>query len=92
MPDFAGRFSRPVFSPRPPESPDPPASTIRDRPLRREEAEDLEQELALISHEQFMALQKCSYLRMSEQEAGEYDRRRIRIGEICALLEKYKSR
>lgn len=63
-----------------------------DRPLRPEEAEDLEQELALISHQQFMALQKCSYLQMSEQEAGEYDKRRIRIGEICDLLEKYKSR
>lgn len=65
---------------------------IPDHPLRPEDAEDLEQELALISHQQFMALQKSSYLRMSEKEAGEYDKRRIRIGEICALLEKYRPR
>ncbi|MGC2635654.1 MAG: hypothetical protein WA294_00645 [Acidobacteriaceae bacterium] len=60
--------------------------------LRPEQVEDLEQELALLSHQQFMSLQKSSYLRMSPAEAGEYDKRRIRIGEICALLEKYRPR
>lgn len=65
---------------------------IPEPPLRPEEAEDLEQELALISHQQFMALQKAPYLRMSAEEAREYDQRRMRIGEICALLQKHRSR
>ena len=65
---------------------------IPEPTLRPDEAEDLEQELALLSHLQLMSLQRAPYLRMSDVEADNYDKRRIRIGEICALLEKYRSR
>lgn len=57
---------------------------------RTQESEDLEEELARLSHQQYLALQKDSYLRMSAAEAAEYDKRRIRIGEICGLLARFR--
>jgi hypothetical protein len=39
---------------------------------------------------QYEALQKSSYLQMPQKEADVYDRRRVRIGELCDLLTKFR--
>jgi hypothetical protein len=57
----------------------------------KNEADALSAELAALSRRQYEALLKSPYLRMSPEEAAEYDRRRIRIGDICELLAKYRS-
>ena len=51
----------------------------------------MEKELAVLTRLQYEALQRSSYLRMSQSEAEEYDKRRLTIGELCELLAKYKS-
>lgn len=61
---------------RPPSSPD--------------RVKELGAELTRLSHAQSEALLKAAYLNMSPDEAAAYDRRRIRIGEICSLLAEYK--
>ena len=47
-------------------------------------------ELRVLYRLQYEALQKSSYLRMSEKEAEVYDRRRVRIGELCDKLTKLR--
>jgi hypothetical protein len=42
--------------------------------------------LSLLTKLQYEALQRSSYLRMSQSEAEAYDERRIRIGQICEIL------
>jgi hypothetical protein len=48
-------------------------------------------ELRVLYRLQYEALQKSSYLRMSEKEAEVYDRRRVRIGELCENLAKLRA-
>lgn len=56
------------------------------------ERRDLERELSKLSRQQNVALQTASYEKMSKAEAEEYDERRIRIAEICALLSRFNSK
>ena len=53
-----------------------------------ERAKDLSLELSLLSRQQYEALQKAPYRRMSRAEREVYDRRRLRIAELCGLLGK----
>jgi hypothetical protein len=54
------------------------------------EAKDLAEELSRLTRQQYEALQRASYLHMSANEAAEYDERRIRIGELCGVLGKFR--
>jgi hypothetical protein len=58
--------------------------------LSAEQAKKLAEEMAALSKLQFEALQTAAYMKMSKQEAAQYDQRRLRIGEICGLLGKFK--
>lgn len=55
-----------------------------------EQAKELAEELTRLSNEQTEALQRAAYFNMSREEAAEYDKRRVRISELCSLLGKYK--
>jgi hypothetical protein len=46
----------------------------------------LSSELAAITRNQYQALLKASLVPLTHEEASEYDRRRLRIGEICTKL------
>ena len=61
-----------------------------DNKLSAEQANKLSDELTALSKQQSEALLSSAYIRMSLEEAKEYDKRRIRIGEICELLAKFK--
>ena len=54
------------------------------------DSESMSAELSVLYMLQYEALQKSSYLRMSEKEAEVYDRRRVRIGELCDKLDKLR--
>jgi len=54
--------------------------------------ENLSEEHASLARQQYEALQKSPYVRMSESEARVYDERRLRIGEICELLAEFRSK
>jgi hypothetical protein len=54
------------------------------------EYQKLADELSKLSKLQSRALQASAYVLMSAQEAQEYDARRIRIGELCERLGKFK--
>ena len=54
------------------------------------DAATLSSELAVLSQQQFEALLKESYVNMSQEEAGEYDKRRLRMNEIHRLLAQMK--
>jgi hypothetical protein len=58
--------------------------------LSAEQAKELAEELAMLSRLQSEALQTAAYAKMSQQEASQYDHRRMRIGEICGVLAKFK--
>jgi hypothetical protein len=58
--------------------------------LSSEKAKELADEMAALSKLQSEALQTAAYTKMSAQQAAEYDQRRLRIGEICALLGKFR--
>lgn len=60
--------------------------------LATEEADRLSEELSALAKKQYEALQKKSYVNMSEAEADGYDKRRLRIGEICDILAKFRIR
>jgi hypothetical protein len=51
---------------------------------------ELADELSILSKQQSMALQKAAYFSMSDGEAQKYDERRIRIGQICDQLAKFR--
>jgi hypothetical protein len=51
---------------------------------------ELADELSDLSKLQSHALQASAYALMNAQEAQEYDARRIRIGELCERLGKFK--
>jgi|HubBroStandDraft_4_1064222.scaffolds.fasta_scaffold522488_1 hypothetical protein len=55
-----------------------------------DEAKRISAELLAMSKMQYEALQKASYLRMPHWEREVYDRRRARIGDLCAQLAKYR--
>lgn len=50
------------------------------------ESESMSAELSVLYMLQYEAVQKSSYLRMSEKEAEVYDRRRMRISDLCDRL------
>lgn len=54
------------------------------------QAKLLADELSTLSKQQSLALQGSSYGKMSKADAERYDRRRIRIGELCGLLSQYQ--
>jgi hypothetical protein len=60
--------------------------------LPKEEIERLSTEHSTLARQQYEALQLSPYTRMTASEAGEYDARRIRIGEICDLLAKFRTK
>ena len=53
-------------------------------------AADLAAELAELSKQQSEALLASAYVRMSPQQSEEYDKRRLRIGELSDIVSKYK--
>jgi hypothetical protein len=54
------------------------------------EYKELADELSALCKLQSQALQASAYKMMNAQEAQEYDARRIRIGELCECLGKFK--
>jgi hypothetical protein len=62
---------------------------VSDKPSA-EHARELAKELAALSKLQSEALQTAAYTKMSPEQASQYDHRRLRIGEICGLLGKFK--
>lgn len=62
-----------------------------DQRLSKEEAKRMSVELAVLSRQQYEALQIASYIHMSESERTAYDTRRLRIGRICEELAKFAS-
>ena len=60
-----------------------------DKPTA-DEAESLTGEHAKLVKQQYEALQRAPYIRMSQPEADAYDERRLRIEEICLRLAKYR--
>jgi hypothetical protein len=59
--------------------------------LSAEAAEEFARELAKSSTAQFRALQDSVYMRMNPKQAEEYDRRRLRISELCTQIHKFKA-
>jgi hypothetical protein len=51
----------------------------------------LSKEHTALAQQQYEALQKSPYVNMSQTDADEYNKRRIRIGEICEQLTKFRS-
>jgi hypothetical protein len=68
----------------------PSISLKSEEGLEPDEAMRLSAELSLLSGQQYEALQKASYPRMSDAERNAYDRRRVRIGELGSLLENVR--
>jgi hypothetical protein len=58
---------------------------------RTDKANALSTQLSALSRMQYEALLISPHANMSPQEAAEYDRRRVRIAEICDLLAKYRA-
>ncbi|HXM66076.1 MAG TPA: hypothetical protein VN911_05045 [Candidatus Acidoferrum sp.] len=56
--------------------------------LSAKQTEDLTEELAVLAKLQLEALQTAAYINMSKAEAAQYDKRAVRIGEICGRLGK----
>jgi hypothetical protein len=67
-----------------------PPKTEED--LKSDEAMRLSAELSLLSGQQYEALQRAPYRRMSDPERDAYDRRRLRIGELCSLLTEVQTK
>ena len=55
-----------------------------------DETRKMEAELSILTEQQYEALQKASYLRMSEAEREAIDQRRVRIGELAEWLAKFR--
>jgi hypothetical protein len=58
--------------------------------LTRNDIISLSKEHDALAKQQYEALQKSSYVNMSQTEADEYNKRRIRIGELCEILSKFR--
>jgi len=65
---------------------------IAGKDVTSEEARALADELSELAKQQSLALQSAPYIKMSQQEAREYDARRLRIGELYSWLGLYKPR
>ncbi len=61
-----------------------------DEDLSANQAKELADELTALGKQQSEALQNAAYLKMSEKEAKQYDRRAVRVSEICGLLGKFR--
>ena len=59
--------------------------------ISAEQLSELADELSKLSKQQSIALQASAYIQMNAQEAGEYDERRVRIGELCSVLGTLKA-
>jgi hypothetical protein len=59
--------------------------------ISAEKLSELADELSALSKKQSQALQASAYIRMNAQEAREYDERRVRIGELCSVLGRFKA-
>jgi hypothetical protein len=59
-------------------------------PFKTEQMGKIAEELSVLSKQQSLALQQAAYLSMSKDDAQKYDERRIRIGQICDLLARFK--
>jgi hypothetical protein len=58
--------------------------------LSAEQAKELADELSALCKQQSRALQRAAYANMSEEQAEEYDKRRLSIGKLCELLAEFK--
>jgi hypothetical protein len=63
---------------------------VREK-LSESQIRTLADELSMLTRLQYEALQRSSYLRMSQSEADLYDERRVRIAELCELLAKFRN-
>lgn len=63
---------------------------MKSKSLSTDNADSLSAELSALTRKQYEALQRAPYLRMSADEAKEYDLRRVGIGEICDVLAKLR--
>jgi hypothetical protein len=54
--------------------------------LSANQAKELADELTALAKQQSEALQTAAYLKMSEKQAQQYDKRAVRISELCGLL------
>jgi hypothetical protein len=59
--------------------------------LSEAELEHLSGEHSSLAGKQNEALERSIYIRMTVTEAGEYDRRRLRIGELCQILAAFRT-
>ncbi len=55
------------------------------------EASEVAEELSQLSKQHWEALNRAIYIRMNAQESAEFEKRRARIQELCAVLGKYKA-
>jgi hypothetical protein len=62
--------------------------TLQDEDLSANQARELAGELTALAKQQSEALQTAVYLLMSEKEAQQYDKRAVRIAELCRLSGK----
>ena len=69
----------------------PSISLKAEEDLKSDEALRLSAEPSLLSGQQYEALQRAPYHRMSAPERDAYDRRRVRIGELCSLLSEVQT-
>ena len=56
-----------------------------------EEICSMSAEHAALAKQQYEALQKSPYVKTTQAEADAYDKRRLRIGELCELLAVLRS-
>lgn len=57
----------------------------------RDNIRALSSELEELTKHQYEALQKSSYIKMSQAESVAYDARRVRIAEVCKLLANFRT-
>jgi len=61
-----------------------------DENLSANQAKALADELRALAQRQSEALQNAAYMKMSAKEAQQYDKRAIRISELCGLLGTFR--
>ena len=62
----------------------------RDENLSADQAKELADEMTALAKQQSEALQNAAYIKMSKKEAQQYDKRAIRISELCGLLGTFR--
>jgi polyhydroxyalkanoate synthesis regulator phasin len=63
---------------------------VGDENLSANQAKELADELTALAKQQSEALQNAAYIKMSEKEAQQYDKRAVRISELCGLLGTFR--